>query len=60
MVNRELQEAIQGILRYNWVPTNILRLSPQQWTQAEILLRTMLKYHLGYTLHSIEFLETMI
>ena len=60
MVNRELQEAIRGILRYNWVPTNALWLSVQQWTQAEILLRTMLKYHLGYTLHSIEFLETMI
>lgn len=60
VVNRELQEAIQGILRYNWVPTNALRLSAQQWTQAEILLRTMLKHHLGYTLHSIEFLERMI
>ena len=60
MVNRELQEAIREILRYNWVPTNALRLSAQQWTQAETLLRTMLKHHLGYTLHSIEFLETMI
>ena len=60
MVNRELQEAIRGILRYNWVPTNALRLSAQQWTQAEILLRTMLKHQLGYTLHSIDFLETMI
>ena len=60
VVNRELQQGIAMLLNYDWIPTKTLRLNANQWDQLEILLRKILTYHLGYTLHSIEFLETII
>lgn len=60
VVNREIQQGIAMLLNYDWIPTRSLRLNANQWEQLEILLRKILTYHLGYTLHSIEFLETMI
>ena len=60
VVKQDLQQAITLILNYDWIPTKLLRLNATQWDQLEILLRKILTYQLGYTLHSIEFLETMI
>lgn len=60
VVNRELQQGIAMLLNYDWIPTKPLRLNANQWDQLEILLRKILTYQLGYTLRSIEFLETMI
>ena len=60
VVNRELQQGISILLNYDWIPTKPLRLNANQWDQLEILLRKILTYQLGYTLRSIEFLETMI
>ena len=60
VVKQDLQQAITLILNYDWIPTKPLRLNATQWNQLEILLRKLLTYQLGYTLHSIEFLETMI
>ena len=60
VVKQDLQQAITLILNYDWIPTKPLRLNATQWDQLEILLQKILTYQLGYTLHSIEFLETMI
>ena len=60
VVKQDLQQAITLILNYDWIPTKLLRLTANQWDQLEILLRKLLTYQLGYTLYSIEFLETMI
>lgn len=60
VVKQELQQGITMLLNYDWIPTKPLRLTANQWDQLEILLRKLLTYQLGYTLHSIEFLETMI
>ena len=60
VVKQDLQQAITLILNYDWIPTKPLRLNTTQWDQLEILLQKILTYQLGYTLHSIEFLETMI
>ena len=60
VVKQELQQGITALLNYDWIPTKPLRLTANQWDQLEILLRKLLTYQLGYTLHSIEFLETMI
>ena len=60
VVKQDLEQAIILILNYDWIPTKPLRLNATQWDQLEILLRKLLTYQLGYTLHSIEFLETMI
>ena len=60
VVKQDLQQAITLILNYDWIPTKPLRLTANQWDQLEILLRKLLTYQLGYTLHSIEFLEMMI
>lgn len=60
VVKQELQQGITMLLNYDWIPTKPLLLTANQWDQLEILLRKLLTYQLGYTLHSIEFLETMI
>ena len=60
VVKQELQQGITTLLNYDWIPTKPLRLTANQWDQLEILLRKILTYQLGYTLHSIEFLETII
>ena len=60
VVKQDLQQAITLILNYDWIPTKPLRLNATQWDQLEILLQKILTYQLGYNLHSIEFLETMI
>ena len=60
VVKQDLQQAITLILNYDWIPTKPFRLNATQWDQLEILLQKILTYQLGYTLHSIEFLETMI
>ena len=60
VMKQELQQGITMLLNYDWIPTKPLRLTANQWDQLEILLRKLLTYQLGYTLHSIEFLETMI
>ena len=60
VVKQDLQQAITLILNYDWIPTKPLRLNATQWDQLEILLQKILTYQLGYTLHSIEFLKTMI
>ena len=60
VVKQDLQQAITLISNYDWIPTKPLRLNATQWDQLEILLRKLLTYQLGYTLHSIEFLETII
>ena len=60
VVKQDLQQAITLILNYDWIPTKSLRLNATQWDQLEILLQKILTYQLGYTLHSIEFLETIV
>ena len=60
VVKQDLLQAITLILNYDWIPTKPLRLNVTQWDQLEILLQKILTYQLGYTLHSIEFLKTMI
>ena len=60
VVKQDVQQGIESVLKYDWIPTKPLRLTMNQWDQLEILLRKILTYQLGYTLHSIEFLETMI
>ena len=60
VVKQDLQQGITMLLNYDWIPTKPLHLTANQWDQLEILLRKLLTYQLGYTLHSIEFLETMI
>ena len=60
VVKQDVQQGIESVLKYDWIPTKPLRLTANQWDQLEILLRKILTYQLGYTLHSIEFLETMI
>ena len=60
VVKQDVQQGIESVLKYDWIPTKPLRLTANQWDQLEILLRRLLTYQLGYTLHSIEFLETMI
>ena len=60
VVKQDVQQGIESVLKYDWIPTKPLRLTANQWDQLEILLRKLLTYQLGYTLHSIEFLETMI
>ena len=60
VVKQDLQQAITLILNYDWIPTKPLRLNATQWNQLEILLQKILTYQLGYTLHSIEFLETIV
>ena len=60
VVKQDVQQGIESVLKYDWIPTKPLRLTMNQWDQLEILLRKLLTYQLGYTLHSIEFLETII
>ena len=60
VVKQDVQQGIESVLKYDWIPTKSLRLTANQWDELEILLRKILTYQLGYTLHSIEFLETMI
>ena len=60
VVKQELQQGITMLLNYDWIPTKPFTSYCESMGSIRNSIAKTLTYQLGYTLHSIEFLETMI